>query len=74
MTATDEVRARLTDAGILWADVISNCKRTVWRPGNDGPVVCYYDELPSGVTVLTAQMADPGQAVAATLAIREAVK
>lgn len=71
MSATDEVRALLTDSGTLWANVISNCKRTLWRPGNDGSVVCYFDEMPSGVTVFTAQMVSPGQALAATNAIGE---
>ena len=71
MSATEQVRKLLTDFGILWADVISNCKRTMWRPGNDGPVICYFDELPSGATAFTAQMASPQQAVVATIAIKE---
>ena len=74
MSATDEVRALLTDAGILWADVISSCKRTVWLPDDGQPAVCYYDELPNGITSFIAQMASPEQAVAATLSIREVVQ
>lgn len=33
VTATDEMRRLLTEDGILWADVASSCRRTLWRPG-----------------------------------------
>ena len=70
MSATDDLRALLTNSGFLWADVISKCKRTLWLPDDGSPVVCYFDELPNGLTSFIAQMATPEQAVAATIAIK----
>ena len=66
MTATDELRMMLTDAGVEWEDY-QHESHTWWLDGND---VCWHAEnrlTPSGMLLKIEATLTPAQAIAATV-------